>query len=198
AAGWILALGDRSVDRAELLVHHWQQALALTRAAGKRDGELATRARVALREAGDRAMALHAYGRALGFFTKALELWPAGCPQRGELLLELGRARLVADTAGAAERAEARDALLEAGQRARAAEAEMLLNQLAWRTGRSADRAVHRDRALALVEDEPPSASKGRVLAGIASELVFTDHPGALESGRAALGIARQLGPSAP
>jgi DNA-binding SARP family transcriptional activator len=194
AAAWIHTLGtDRSEDRAELLADHWSQALALTRAAGQPDGELVERARGALRESADRAMTLNAYPRAIRFYSEALELWPAGCPERGELLLELGRARVMADDTGGEELHAARDALLAAGRRARAAEAEMLLNVLAWRNGRAAERAVHRERALAMIEHEPPSPSKARVLAGIATELAFTDRSDALEIGRSALAMARSL-----
>ncbi|HKE97319.1 MAG TPA: BTAD domain-containing putative transcriptional regulator [Actinomycetes bacterium] len=195
AAAWFHALGaDRSEDRAELLAHHWRQALTLTKASGQSHAELADRARGALRESADRAMALKSYKRAIRFYRDALDLWPEGCPERGELLLELGRARMVADNDGEAELEAARDVLLAAGRRARAAECEMLLNHLAWRNGRTADRTAHRDRALALIRDEEPSASKALVLAGIATELVLTDRGDALEIGRSALEISRELG----
>ena len=53
-AEWIEGLG-RPEDHAEMLAHHWHSAFELARAAGMEAPELADKARVALREAGDRA-----------------------------------------------------------------------------------------------------------------------------------------------
>src|SRR6266508_1667583 len=87
AAGWLESLGPDQVDRggagrkhdpsvrgergngasqlqrgragrSELLAHHYGQALALASAAGEDTGDLSERARLALRDAGDRVVAL--------------------------------------------------------------------------------------------------------------------------------------------
>ena len=51
----------RPEDHAEMLAHHWRSALELARASGGRRRRLAERARLALRDAGDRAFALNNY-----------------------------------------------------------------------------------------------------------------------------------------
>ena len=68
----------RPEDHAEMLAHHYLTALELDRAAGVETEELATRARLRLREAGDRAYALSAFPAARRFYGAAIELWPAG------------------------------------------------------------------------------------------------------------------------
>ena len=61
AARWLEALApDRAEDRAELLAHHWQAALQYAQAAGRDTTVLAGQARLALREAGNRALELNA------------------------------------------------------------------------------------------------------------------------------------------
>ena len=59
-AEWIEALaGDRLEDLADMVAHHYSTALNLARSAGLAEGELAVRARKALREAADRSFALN-------------------------------------------------------------------------------------------------------------------------------------------
>src|SRR5205814_3349608 len=58
AAEWIESLG-RPEDHAEMVAHHYVNALELGRAAGQDDGELVDRVRAALRHAGARAMTLN-------------------------------------------------------------------------------------------------------------------------------------------
>jgi predicted ATPase len=76
AAGWIESLG-RPDDHAELVGHHYRQALALARAAELDLGPVISRARDALALAGDRARALYAFAAAERFYTDARALWPA-------------------------------------------------------------------------------------------------------------------------
>ena len=75
---------------------------------------LADRARLALREAGDRAYGLYAYASAAGFYREALELWPPGDPGRGRLLFRYGQVVALSDSALEAVPIleEARDLLL--------------------------------------------------------------------------------------
>jgi tetratricopeptide (TPR) repeat protein len=183
-AGWLESLGaDRGADRAELLAHHYQQALSYRRAAGQDAGDLAERARVAFRQAGDRAHALNSFPLAARYYAAAVELWPAGGPtdesaagaQRASLLLRLGEASVYSAGGGEAELTEARDALLAAGRKAEAADAERMLGRLAWMRGQVAERDAHHLRALELVGGEPPSRSKVAVLAAVASYLVYCD-----------------------
>jgi class 3 adenylate cyclase len=169
AAGWIESLG-RPEDNAELLAHHYLAALDLTRAAGRDAGNLAPQARSALHGAGDRALALNAFGAAAGFYRAALGLWPkdAGAQRAGllfRLALALGGAG--EDEDGAALE-QARSALLAAGDRAGAGEAEARLTELWWLKG-DRDRAFeHLGRAQELVSDEPASAAKAYVLSELA------------------------------
>jgi len=174
AAAWIEALAsDRTEDRAELLAYHYQAALGFARAAGQDVPGLADRARAALRDAGDRAAALGAWATAARYHAQARDLCPPGDPERPALELRIGRARCQSEGAGQEELARARDGLLATGERALAAEAEMLLGELAFLHGLGEERAARLDRALALAADAPPSRSKAAVLKGCMMHLVI-------------------------
>jgi tetratricopeptide (TPR) repeat protein len=97
--------------------------------------------------------------------------------------------------AGHDELTEAREALLAAGDPVAAAEAEMLLGELAFLQGRGEDREAATDRALALVAGAPPSATKAAVLRGAMMHLVVASrHAEGLAVGRELLAMARELG----
>ena len=203
AATWIESLhadrvdnrrGRRGADRAELLAHHYQRALEFARAAGRTDAELVGRAASAFRYAGDRAAALGANASAAGYYLQALELWPVDSPERPELEFRAGRARCYSDGRGEDLLERAREGLLTAGEKARAAEAEMLLGQLACLRGER-ERAVHLQRARALVADAPASRSKAAVLEGCMKHLTVADRHGeAVGVAKEALAMARELG----
>jgi tetratricopeptide (TPR) repeat protein len=196
AAAWVEGLApDRAEDRAELLAYHYRAALSFARAAGTEPAGLTDRARAALRDAGDRAAALGGWETAARFHTEALELCADGDAERGELLLRLGRARCRSDMTGREQLEQAREALLAAGQLLAAAEAEMLLGELAFLHGRGDRRAAHLDRALTLVADAPPSASKAAVLRGAMMHLVVAGRSAEARTvGGEVLGMARELG----
>jgi class 3 adenylate cyclase/tetratricopeptide (TPR) repeat protein len=196
AAGWLERLPpDRAEDRAELLAYHYRAALGFARAAGTEPPGLADMARAALREAGDRAEGLGGYETATRFFADALELCPDGDPDRGRLLLRLGRARCRGEMRGHDDLEAAREVLLLAGEPVAAAEAEMLLGELAFLQGRGGERAARLDRALALVADAPPSASKAAVLRGAMMHLlVASRHSEARAVGRQVVAMAGALG----
>jgi predicted ATPase len=169
AAGWIESLG-RPVDKAEMLAHHYLSALDLARAANRDPADLAPRARSALHGAGDRALALNAFAVAAGYYRAALGLGSqdAGA-QRADLLFRLAVALGGAgeDDDGAAME-QARSALLAAGDRARAAEAEARLGELWWFKSDPYRAFEHLGRAQDLVRDEPASAAKAYVLSELA------------------------------
>jgi class 3 adenylate cyclase/tetratricopeptide (TPR) repeat protein len=194
-AEWLQALSpDRSEDRAELLAHHWQAALQFARAAGQDTGTLAERARVAARNAGDRALDLNAFAAAVRWYTAALDLWPTTEPERPRLLFRLGQARVHAEQAGAELLAEAGDGLLLAGDREAAAEAEALLGRLMWRQGQGEQGAEHDRRAVTLLQDAGPSRAKAAVLVNLAGTLAFGgDSEEAIEVGRQGLAMADEL-----
>jgi tetratricopeptide (TPR) repeat protein len=174
AAAWLESLsaervedrpGRRGAGRAELLAHHYGRALAFARAAAQPSDELADRTRLALRDAGDRVTALGVHATAARYYSRALELWPKGDADLAELEFRAGRARQHSEGSGEELLRRARDGLLAAGDRERAAEAEILLGQLAWEYGQPGP-GQHVERAVALVKDSRPSRSKANVLRG--------------------------------
>jgi tetratricopeptide (TPR) repeat protein len=86
AANWIEAIaGDRIRDYAELLAHHYREALRLARAAALPVDRLEDAARRFFQLAGERAAGLDEE-RARALFDEALELAPSGHPERGRIL----------------------------------------------------------------------------------------------------------------
>jgi tetratricopeptide (TPR) repeat protein len=195
AAEWIESLG-RPEDHAEMLAHHYLSAIELARAAGHAQTDIVDRARVALREAGDRALALNSFSAADRYYGRALDMWPPDDPERPELTFRLGRARHLAGLEGAqATLEEASKALLASGRPDRAAEAETLLGELWWHRG-ARDRAdIHLARARAVVDDLSASPAKAYVLSQIARYRALAgDSREAIQVGLEALELAETLG----
>jgi class 3 adenylate cyclase/tetratricopeptide (TPR) repeat protein len=195
-ARWLEGLSpDRVEDRAEMLAHHYVSALDLAEAAGEDVGELRGRARHWLTQAGDRAFSLNALPAAARSYGSALRYCPEGDTERPDLLLRLGRSRPDDPTLDDAVLIEASEALTIRGDRAGAAEAEVLLAFTWWVRG-SRDRLVeHLERARSLVEEEPASPAKAHVLSDLArSRMLAGDHRAAVEAGREAMGMAEALG----
>jgi class 3 adenylate cyclase/tetratricopeptide (TPR) repeat protein len=195
AADWIASLGgDRLEDRAELLAHHYGSALKLTRAAGLDATALEAPARLALRAAGDRAYALGAYPAAERAYAAAADLWPSDDPQRPALLLRYGRTLSLDRDAGTEELTEARDGFLATGRRDAAAEAELLIGDLAWRRGMGEEAHAHIERAMTLADGLPPTPELAAVKSHLARYfMVAGRHDDAIRVGRDALAIARDL-----
>jgi tetratricopeptide (TPR) repeat protein len=194
AAEWIEALG-RPEDHAEMLAHHYLTALELARAAGGRTGMLTERARLALREAGDRAFRLGAYPAAKRFYGAALDLWPPDDPDRPGLLLTYGR-MLFETEVGVREElfTEARDGLLAAGDAAAAAEAEVMLGNVFQRRGQRANAFEHYSRAEALAREVELSPSKAYVFSSVSRFLMLAgEAEDAIRLGTAALEMATEL-----
>ena len=80
-AEWIESLG-RPEDHAEMRAYHWRSALDLARASGAETDDLIERARVSLRDAGDRASGLNNHAAAASLYDDALGLWPESDPER--------------------------------------------------------------------------------------------------------------------
>jgi len=193
-AEWIESLG-RLEDHAEMLAYHWRSALELARAAGQEDDNVAERARLASREAGDRAFALNAYPAAEKYYEYALALWPDPDPERPKLLFRRAHSLLVAADERQVEALEgARDALLASRDRAGAAEAEALLAQVAWYRGQSDDVFAHLGAAEELVEGAEASVGVTRVLAVSARyRMLAGERTEGLRLGTAALAMADDL-----
>ena len=120
AAEWIESLG-RLEDHAEMLAHHYVQALDYADAAGEPAEQVAEQAARAFREAGNRAFSLNAYPAASRYYERALAISP-----NADLLLSLAEAQARAGDMPAAKETylEAADAARRAGsvdQLARAA-----------------------------------------------------------------------------
>jgi tetratricopeptide (TPR) repeat protein len=189
AAAWLESL---ATERSELLAHHYGRALELASAAGQATGDLVDRARLALRDAGDRVTGLGAHPTAARYYSQALAIWPDD-PERPDLELRAGAAYCMAEGAGEDLLTSARDGLLAIGDRERAAEAEAHLGLLAYTQGR--ERSSHLDRALALVADAPPSHSKALVLGRCMMHLLVADrNTDAMQVAREGLAMARSLG----
>jgi class 3 adenylate cyclase/tetratricopeptide (TPR) repeat protein len=193
AAGWIESLG-RPEDHAETLAHHYLSALDLTRAAGRGTADLAPRARAALHHAGDHALTLNAFAAAAGYYRAALGLWPGDArTQRAGLMFRLALALGGSgkDEDGVALE-QAGSALLAAGDRAGAAEAEARLGELWWLKG-DRDRAFgHLGRAQELVRDEPASPAKAYVLSELVRCQMLAGELDA-QTGQQALELAEEL-----
>ncbi len=169
AAEWIESrIGDRAADRAELLAHHYLQAVELGRASGatdeEEDREAERRARRYLGLAADRALALDT-AAAVRLLDQALAITPPGHPDRPVILaraVTAGR-RTAAMSIEEAEAAlnEAVDGFLARGDRVRAGEAMVRLSQQLGFQGQSERAKAALAEALELLEAEPP----GRELA---------------------------------
>jgi hypothetical protein len=163
-AEWIESLG-RPDDHAEMLAYHWRSSLDLARASGKETAELVDATRLALRDAGDRAVALNAFVPAEAYYSEALSLWPEKATDRPDLLFRRAHALYVSgDERREHALEEARDAALANGNMERAAEAETYLSRGAWFGGQREAAYAHLDRAVELLEGVGPSAGKARVL----------------------------------
>ena len=196
-ARWIERL-ERHEDHAEMLAHHYGEALALTRAAGGKAEELETPVRRALRDAGDRAMALSAYAAARRTYEHALELWPDDDPERPRLLLARARAFFLGGGEGAPELFEvAGRELLARRDREGAAEARTYEAFALWNAGEAnpVDVLEVARSAAALLHDARATPVKAYVLANFARYLTLAGHDDeAVEVGRQVLAMADELG----
>ncbi|HEX5468640.1 MAG TPA: adenylate/guanylate cyclase domain-containing protein [Gaiellaceae bacterium] len=196
AAEWIETLGADREDRAEMLAHHYSSALQFARAAGQPLDGLAERAREVLRESGDRAYALNAFGAASGFYAEAIDLWPDARAGRGELLFRYARSLFLwnsADVVGVLE--EAVELLLDAGSSDIAAEAEVTLGLVHWFNSERTQAAPHFAKATELIESAEPSHSKTFVLSELARFAMLGDEDArAVDLARRALALVDELG----
>jgi class 3 adenylate cyclase/tetratricopeptide (TPR) repeat protein len=195
AAAWIEALG-RPEDHAEMLAHHYLEALRLRRATGAEEPtELLARARLAARDAGDRAYALGAFPAAARLYEAALELWPSDHEQRPELLLAYARSRVDDPALDDAVLTDATEGLLDAGKVEAAAEAQARLAGV-WLNRAERDRAlVYLERGRELVERRGPSPAKAFVLQELARALMMADQfDRAIELASQSLRLAETLG----
>ncbi|MBV8561775.1 MAG: AAA family ATPase [Actinobacteria bacterium] len=163
AAAWIESLSpDRSEDRAEMLAHHYREALRLAEASGADPQAFREPALRALIDASERAAALGSWGSAAELATEALDLTADGDPSRPGLQLRLARGKAFgAEAAIDIPLAEsARDGFVAHGDRAGAAEAEAFLAWATWWTGDGERARAHSAASLELARDLPLSYAK--------------------------------------
>lgn len=159
AAQWIEATaGDRAEDVAELLAHHYEQALELSRAAGGTDlAELEAAAGRALAMAGERTHELD-LARAETYYRRALELLPLGDPARKRVWNRFSWA-LARDGVSDENVATAEAALAESrelGDRLGEGAALLMLGRVRYWLGDRAAAEAILDEAMSHLESEPP------------------------------------------
>jgi tetratricopeptide (TPR) repeat protein len=192
AAAWLESFG-RPEDHAETAAHHYLAALDNVRAMDGDAASFADRARIALRRAGDRALALNAFGSAARFFGGALELAPPP-EERPELLFSYGKALARSATPDEDVLLRARDETLAAGDADRAAEAQVILGELLWSRGRRDDAFAQVAQAVETLAGRPPSYAKAYALGTLAQFRIRADEAdAALAAAREAMTIADEL-----
>jgi predicted ATPase len=193
AAEWTESLA-RPDDHAELIAHHYLSALEFSSAAGEELPGVADRARVALRMAGARNLALYSLRSAASLYESALELWPADDPERPYVLIEYARSRAESEIQGEDALEEASRSL-ERRDPTAAGEAEVLAAEIYWRRGNAVESKRHQDRAAELLADEEASVSALRVINQLARFQMLSENSVAgRELAERALAMARALG----
>ena len=177
AASWIESLAADREDAIEMQAHHLAEAVSYAEAAGRQAPELRARARRALRQAGDRAARLDAYSAAVGHFQAGLDLTPADGPERGYLLLEIGRCGTLAGSGPAAEPLRQAIELLTPIDPAAAAFAYTRLAIMAAFAGEGEESRAHDARAAELIADAAPSYFRARVLNSLGMSAMIETRP---------------------
>jgi class 3 adenylate cyclase/tetratricopeptide (TPR) repeat protein len=197
AAIWIeRKAGERVEDLAEVLAHHYLQALELVLAAGavKEAAELELPTRRFLVMAGDRAFALDV-GRAGSYYERALELFSPGDPERPDVLAKAGEAAHLAGRPDAERRyAEAIAEFRARGNSLGAGRALVRLSEVRWLQGDTRQAWTLLDEAVELLEHETPGPELAHAYSQIAREHMMSVNSGAaLEWSEKALGLAEEL-----
>jgi DNA-binding SARP family transcriptional activator/class 3 adenylate cyclase len=194
AAAWIETLG-RSEDHAEMLAHHHLSALEYARAAGREDLELVEPTRLALRAAGERALALTSYTAAARFFDAALELWPADDSERVWLVVRAGTAHYGAAGTGIELLEQGFEQLVTRGDADGAAEVAVQVARCFWEGGDRDAAYAYVDRALELAEGRTRSKARAHALvARAAYHMLGSEHEQAISLAREALPLTEALG----
>jgi len=195
AAEWIESLSpDRSEDRAEMLAHHYLEALSLARVAGVDDGRLRAPARGALVEATERSYVLNAFASTTRYARAALRLGGADMVEDAKLKLRLAQAQWFLHTADLEMIDEARDAFAKAGELELAAQADLVAHETLYFRGDAEAADERLAHAEALLAERPVTLSKGRVLAVAARRASLRGDSLVIEASKRALETAEQLG----
>jgi class 3 adenylate cyclase/tetratricopeptide (TPR) repeat protein len=193
AARWIEGLARRE-DAADMLAHHYTKALEYPHSGEEETTELNAGARRALTEAGDRAYALYSYETALGYYARALELWPRGAAERNRIQVQRAHAQFFVDPSRIDDMQRALEEVTASGDSVAAAEVAAAVGWSAWSRGER-DRAIHTLRvAAAAIESAPAQRAKAEVLHGVARVMALGGDDEAVPAAEAALEVAREAG----
>jgi len=198
AAEWLSSLaGDRAEDHAEMLAHHYHEALSLAEAAGLGTAALREPARQAFADGAQRALSLGAGTTAHELALEALALTEENDPERPALQLLAGYAGLVMGSDDLPALLEPAIELFVAnGNPGSAAEAATLLGTDYFYRGDITKVREVRDRGLELARSAPPSRAVARAMASVSrsKHLLDSDSASALELAREAFTIAEEIG----
>ena len=198
AAEWLTSLaGDRAEDHAEMLAHHYREALTLGEAAGMDTTALRDPARHAFADAAERAFSLSAGRTALDFARAALELTDPDSPERPALELLGAYGSRLADSEGVPELLDsAIEGFLAQNDYEHAAEAAAMRSSDAFFRGDLGGSRAASARAVEFARHVPSSALAARALSQAArgAEILDRDFERALELAREALAIAEESG----
>ena len=182
AAEWLeRMLGERTLERPELLAFHFAEAVELTRAAGEELPErLVTSARGYLVAAGDRAMRLDV-GQADAFYRRALELTPSRHPDRPDIITKAVRAGRRAGTMSSEEAealmVEAVEQLRGAGDLRAAGHAMVRRSMQLAMLGEAATARAVLAEAIQILEREPSGVELAHAYAARAEEEMLAGRP---------------------
>jgi class 3 adenylate cyclase/tetratricopeptide (TPR) repeat protein len=199
AAEWIERIAeDRVADRAEILAHHYGQALELSRAAGAgaEAEELEAPVRRFLVMAGDRAFQLDV-ARAESYYGRALELVPPSHPERATVLTKAAEAAWLAGRFPEAERRyeEAIAQLRAQGNALGVGGAMVSLSLVHGFRGETGRARVLLDQVVELLEREPPGPELARAYTQMAREHMLSGNAKeCLDWSEKALVLAKELG----
>jgi hypothetical protein len=195
AARWIEEIaGDRVADQAEVLAHHYREALRLARSTGLETPALEDGARRFLWLAAERASSLDVR-RSDSLFAEALELTPPGHPSRGRLLT--ASVELSGSERGARVDIldEAIEELRSAGDEPGLAKAMTVQSRQLWRRGDSDAAGCVLAEATALLQRHEPGPELAYAYSFGAAQEAFRGRPHqALELSDKGLGLAERLG----
>ncbi len=188
------SLGE--AELAGVLASHYLAAYHST-PPGKEADTLAAQARVALRAAADRALALHSAGNALGYLRQALEV----TPDPAERVAIHERAAYAASQSAETEVGEEQARLAETiygerGDRLGVLRARTLRAEIALSDHRDHDATAILEPALAEVADLPPSREAAVAQGELSRVFMLRADPRAVHWADAALASARLLEPS--
>ncbi|MGZ4332913.1 MAG: AAA family ATPase [Gaiellaceae bacterium] len=201
AAEWIASLaGDRSEDHAEMLAHHYREAVSLSEAAGLDTTALREPARQAFADAAQRAYSLSAGQTAFDFARAALALTDTDSAERPALELLGAYASRLVESEDVPELTEsATEGFLTQDDYEHAAEASSVRASDAFFRGDLGASRAASARAVEFARRVPSSPSAARALSQAArgAEILDGDFARALELARESLTIADEAGDDA-